>query len=152
MEWIWIILILLSTTSILGYYFKKRIDSRSKEQDRRRQHIFEDLKRQRALLQDFLGQMMDEFDTLHNAGNTYDENWRRETAKKISNWVSQNSPSFPEEVRNAMVRMSRLAGTMIMESTLGTAQHPMAFQIASEDKTTIIRYADEIAYKLTGQK
>jgi len=57
MDWQWLLMTGLSTGGILGYLLKSYIDSRSKEREWRKKYYYEDLQRQRQLLQEFLGQI-----------------------------------------------------------------------------------------------
>lgn len=114
---------------------------------KRRYHL-EDLKKQCELLLDFLGKPKSEFLTLQGVGNTWDENWRREKARTVQDWVEQHRPLFPKYVQEALTGVANLAGTMVHEDGMKMAQHPAAVE-ASQDKLGVIeKYAEEVKKNL----
>ena len=91
---------------------------------------------------------MSEFTALHGLGNTWDEEWRRTKARIVTDWVEQNRPLFPECIRTALTRISKIAGSMVIESSMRVVQGREGFDAVDKDKKTIEDYAEKIRREL----
>jgi hypothetical protein len=136
---------------LITYWVKSRIDAGLQEKEWKRKYLFDDLKRQHDLLVEFLGRFCSDFTILLNVGHTWDEQWRRDKARPISEWVQQYRPLFPEEIQHALTFISNLAGTSSV-AELGSVL-PGADPFADADRRIeqIRRYAHELEQELTGK-
>jgi len=113
-------------------------------------YLFEDLKRQRELLLEFLGQPKADFYTLHGVGLTWDENWRRDKIRLIKDWVEKNTPIFPQNVQKTLIRIGNMTGTMFTEHGLKLTLLPEAVEIIYKDFELVENYLKEIEKELKG--
>ena len=88
---------------------------------------------------------------MQNVGNTWDENWRREKAVIIQEWIEHKRPFFPKNIQKALTGLGNLAGTMILENGMKVAQHPASFKASLENFKIIEEYTEEIEKKLKGE-
>lgn len=108
----------------------------------------EDLSKQLDLLREFLGKPASDFMTLQNVGNTWDEQWRREKAQGIREWVERHRSQFPQHVQEALTGIMNLAGTTVAELGMQLAQRPESFQMSSEWLDTVKKYVNELKAEL----
>ena len=120
----------------------------TEESQRKREYHLEDLKKQRELPLDFLGKPKSEFLTLQGVGDTWDENWRREKARTVQNWVEQYKPLFPKDVQKALTGVANLAGMMVHEDGMKKAQHLAAVEASQDNLSVIKKYAEEVEKNL----
>ena len=154
MEWkviLPLVLGLLSTGGLIGYWIKSKIDSRQSAREWKRNYYLEDLKKQRELLLEFLGSPRSTLTTLHGVGDTWDEKWRRDKSSTINEWVERYRPHFPEPIQRALTGLANTAGSMVLEESQKLVRQGESFQ-AAHNKIEIIRsYVDEIGNELRGK-
>ncbi|MFH1689280.1 MAG: hypothetical protein ABIE42_03475 [Candidatus Eisenbacteria bacterium] len=146
-----VILPALGTGGIIGYWIKSIIDARQRERERRAAHRFDELRKQRELLLEFMGIPRAEFGILHHAGNTGPQEWRRGKIAIISTWVDSNRAKFPDELQTAFITIGNFAGTMLTDEGLALMQRPQAYTKASAAWSEIKAYADTIGSELRGE-
>ncbi len=139
---------LLGTGSIIGYWLKGKVDDRRAERNFKRKFYLEDLQKQRNLILEFLGRPKSEFTLLHGVGHTWDEEWRRDKAGTVSEWVEHYHPYFPEHVQKALTGLANLAGTMVVQEGHKFAHRIEAVDASLEWLKTIETYLDEITAEL----
>lgn len=140
----------LSTGGLIGYWIKSIIDSRKAEREWKRKYYYEDLRKQRELLLEFLGKPYSEFITLLAAGHTWDETWRRNKAKIVAEWVEQYRPLFPECIRKTLTRIGYIAGSMVVQQSQELVQRNEGYKAAQQYYEVIRTYLEEIEKKLKG--
>jgi len=123
---------------------------KTQENNLKQSYHFENIKRQRELLLEFLGKPKAEFYTLHGVGLTWDQNWRREKIKIIGDWVEKNNPFFPLNVRKTLTSIKTMAGTMFTEDGLKLTFLPDAREIIAKDFELVENYLNEIEKELNG--
>jgi len=139
-----IIVIILGTGGLAAYWLRKRIDIKESSRDSKIKARFDDKRTQLDLLLEFLGAPVTEFKTLRGVGNTWDEVWRRERARTISEWVERYRPRFPEDIQRAMTGLANMAGTMTVERGMELGQRLEAIEATETWITTIKSYVVEL--------
>jgi hypothetical protein len=142
---------LLGTGSIIGYWLKGKVDDRRAEKNFKRKFYLEDLQKQRNLLLDFLGQPKSEFTMLHGVGQTWDQDWRRDKARTVSDWVERYRPHFPEHVQKALTGLANLAGTMVVVEGYKFAHRIEGIDATFKWVETVKAYLHEITTELKGK-
>jgi hypothetical protein len=70
-----------------SYWIIRALKTKYDERDRQQEYSFEDRRSQLASLRDFLGKPSANFAVLMGAGNTYDEQSRRQMIQPIREWI-----------------------------------------------------------------
>ena len=99
------VLALLSTGGLIGYSIKSKIDARQKENEWKKQYHFENLKRQRELLLEFLGDPWNDIDSLTERVGTNLE-LRNKKVLSIQDRISHNKPYFPKTIQSSLSNIS----------------------------------------------
>jgi len=108
----------------------------------------EDLKKRLDLLNEFLGKHASAFKALQGAGNTWDEQGRRERAVPIEEWVERHRSQFPPEIRQALTGLSQLAMSMISQPGLNLAQSPEGVKLSIMFLETLELYVASLRQNL----
>jgi hypothetical protein len=140
--------IVLGIGGLGGYWLRKRIDTKESSRDSRIKARFDDKRMQLDLLLEFLGAPANEFKTLQCVGNTWDEVWRRERARTVSEWVERYRPRFPEDIQRALTGFANMAGTMTVEHGLELGQRPQSIEATQVWITTIKSYVGALRNEL----
>ena len=143
---------LLSTGSALGYWIKTKIDAREKEHQWKKQYYLENLKEQRDLLLEFLGKPRSEFNVLHGVGNTWDENWRKQKAENVVDWVQSHRPKFPKSIQENLTTIANLSSAMVSSQSMQKVQTVEGYEAATRCIKRIESYISEIDKKLSDEK
>jgi len=146
-----VVLGLLSTGGLIGYWIRSKIELHQKEKEWKNKYYFEDLKKQRELLLEFLGTILSEFKTLHNVGHTYNEGWRRKWAEVINKWVEKHRPVFPVEIRRELTYISKVAGAMVKDNSIEYTQRLEIFEEIDKRIENIESYIEKIGKELKGK-
>ncbi len=97
---------------ILGYLIKSKIDARQKEQEWKKQYSFDDLKEQRKLLQEFLGEPWHELVNITQT-NTQDHKRLIEKAEVIKQWITLHKARFSNEIQQALTALASAANSVV---------------------------------------
>ena len=135
--------------SIGAYLMRRALKARYDELDRQRQYSFEDRCSQLELLRLFLGKPSSNFTILMGAGNTYDEESRREMIEPIREWIESNKAVYPDAVQGALVTLGSIAGTMLTDEGLARMQGPQTIDMANSAWGVLKSYADRLENELT---
>lgn len=138
----------LSVTGIVGYWIKTKIDAKVKKRQRVEQFEYDDLRALRSHLQEFLGKPLADLKTMHNVGDTWDSNWRREKAASVGEWVRGHRSIFPDKIETELTRLGNMAGTMISDEGMKQAMRFEWYEQVTKSENIIKEYLAEIDGKL----
>lgn len=100
------------TGGLIVYWIKSKIATRQKEREWKKQFFFEDLKKQRELLLEFLGDPWNDIESLSKKAATNIE-WRDKIITSIQAWISHNQPYFPKHVQSSLWHIASNVGSFI---------------------------------------
>ena len=135
---------------LIGYFIRTWIDSWQKGRERKRQYSFEDLKKQRELLLEFMGKPRTDFNVLINVGQTYPADQRLKMIKGIRQWIDKNQQIFPRPIQDALFFIGQVAGSIFSDLGLALIQRPEGEgkEKLNEAWRKLNEYMDELDTKL----
>ena len=134
---------------VLGFLGKEYIKSifrvREKIHLNQKEYVFEELKKEKDLLNEYLGEILSFGETIINSDN---KDTRNENAKKITEWTVKNSIQFPGEIKESLTYLNNYFGSLISDHGFNLLRSPEAIERKQKHIKNISQHKEEIENRI----